>query len=361
MKERYVLKIQNFVDIDMKFDDIFNQKSLIAYSENFEYAPFLGDQLFPNIKTSELKVAFNELDTLMPIVASVHGFDTKAEIGSREGFAQLEIEKMLIKRQLPIKEELLINLTNPRTENEFNQLITQLFDDVRTLTMGVLARCEAMKMEMLATGQITIDENDVQIVLDYQVPDDHKEVLSGTNLWSDYVNSDPLEDIMEWHQKIIDDTGITPTYALTSSKVVSTLRKHPKVQIAINGANYEGKLVTLADINVLMTALGLPVIATYDEQYKKETHDSSNPFEQKRYFPENVFVMFPEQNLGNGVFGDTPETRLLTRKGFDVSGVGNVTITRYSTEDPANEWTKATGLFAPTFPAYKSVYQATVL
>ena len=361
IERKYKLKIQNFADATMNFEDIFNQKTLIDYSSNFTYKPFLGDQLFPNMKTADLKVAFNELDTLMPVVASVHGFDTKAEIGSREGFAQLEMEKILIKRQLPIREELLINLTNPRTNSEFQQLIGQLFDDVRKLTMGVLARCEAMKMEMLATGKITIDENEVNVTLDYEVPATHKETLSDTDLWSDYENSDPISDIMTWTQTIIDDTGITPRYALTSSKVASILRQHPKVQSAINGANYAGKLVTLSDVNALLGSLELPTIATYDEQYRKETHNKSKPYEQKRYFPVDTFVIFPEENLGNGVFGDTPESRLLTRKGFDVSSIGNVTITRYSTEDPANEWTKATGLFVPTFPAYKNVFQAKVI
>lgn len=361
MNMKFKLEIQNFADIETTFEDAFSQVELIDYSSNFNYANFLGDELFPNIKTSSLKVAFNETDTLMPIVASVHGFDTKAEIGSREGFEQLEMEKMLIKRQLPIKERMLIELNNPRNQQEFEQLIAQLYNDVKILTMGVLARCEAMKMEVLSKGQITIDENDVQIVLDYKVPDEHKETLLDTALWSDTENSDPIGDIQRWSDTIIDDTGVTPEYALTSNKVVSLLKKNDSVQLAINGQNYAGKLVTLTDINTLLLSLGLPVIQTYDEQYKKETHDPSSPFEKARYLDEDRFVMFPNENLGNGVFGDTPESRLLITKGFDVSSMGNVTITRYSTEDPAGEWTKATGLFVPTFPAYKNVFQAVVL
>lgn len=361
IEKLYKLNIQRFADVETSFEDAFSQAELIEYSKNFEYKPFLGDQLFPNIKTTSLKVAFNETDTLMPIVASVHGFDTKAEIGSRDGFEQLEMEKMLIKRQLPIKEKLLLELTNPRNIQEFRQLISQLYDDVRILTMGVLARCEAMKMEVLSTGKITIDENEVKITLDYKVPAEHKETLTDTKAWNDLENSDPLADIMKWSETIIDDTGVTPEYALTSNKVVSLLRQHPKIQEAINGANYKGKIVTLNDVNALLMSLNLPIIRTYDEQYKKDTGNKAKPYEKKRYFPHDTFVMFPNENLGNGVFGDTPEMRVLTKKGFDVSGMGNVTITRYSTEDPAGEWTKATGLFVPTFPAYKNVFQAVVL
>lgn len=358
---KYKLNIQNFADIETTFEDAFSQAELIDYSRNFTYKPFLGDQLFPNIRTTSLSVAFNETDTLMPIVASVHGFDTKAEIGSREGFSQLEFDKMLIKRQLPIKEKLLLELTNPRNQQEFAQLIKQLYDDVTILTMGVLARCEAMKMELLSKGEINIDENGVKIKLDYQVPASHKDTLTDTKAWNDLENSDPLADIMRWSEKIIEDTGVTPKYALTSQRVVSLLRQNPKIQEAINGANFKGKIVTLADVNALLTSLDLPIIQTYDAQYKKETGNKSNPYKQIRYFPQECFVMFPEENLGNGVFGDTPEMRVLTKKGFDVSGMGNVTITRYATEDPAGEWTKATGLFVPTFPSYKNVFQSVVL
>ena len=354
--KRLKLYIQTFTT--MSFADAFNQTELIDYSRTMTTKPFLGDMLFPNRKSVDLKASFTELGAMIPIVASVHGFDTSAEIGSRDGFNVLEIEKMLIKRKLPINEELLIKLSNPRNQQEFSELIERLYNDARILSEGVLARCEAMKMEVLANGSLSFDENNVKLTLDYQVPSGHKETLTGTSLWSDTANSKPLEDIQEWYDKIVDDQGVAPERALTSNKVVRLLCKNASIQLAVYGQNQAGKLVTLTELNNLFETMGLPLIETYDEKYRKQS--ANGKYTQIRYFPEDKFVMFPIDNLGNGCFGYTPEERNLA-KTYDVTGMGNVTLTTYDTSDPVAQWTKATGLFVPTFPAYKEVFQSKVI
>lgn len=207
--------------------DILNETEMLNYSRNVELKPYMGDELFPDRKTSSLTAGFVESDSIAPVVASVHGFDTKTQIGTRDSFSMLEFDKMLIKRQLPIKEEMLEKLAVPRSTEEYQEVIDQIFNrDAYNLMQSVKARCELMKMQLLSTGIVTVDENNVKIALDYQVPASHKVALTeATDKWSDTVNSDPIEDMRTWADMVNEDQGVVPTRALTSTKVLRLIQK----------------------------------------------------------------------------------------------------------------------------------------
>lgn len=347
--------IQYFAESNSNMD-ILNEAEMINYSREVVMPTMLGDELFPDRKTLSLKVGFVEANALAPVVASVHGFDTKTQIGSRDSFETLEFDKMLIKRQLPITEELLEKLANPRTREEYNEIVDTIYNDGYNLMTSVKARTEAMKMELLSKGTVTIDENNVQIVLDYQVPANHKAILS---VGWDQPTSTPLADIQQWVDKINEDTGIVPTRALTSTKVLRNLQKNESVQIALYGEVQKGKFVTQAELNSLLESMGLPTIAVYDRVYRKQLDDGT--YKTVRYFPENQFTLFPSDRLGEGLYGRTPTELRKVRTGHNDTQYGNIYLTVYDQDDPVVTWTKAEGLFAPSFPAYKEVFMATVL
>lgn len=331
--------------------ELFTQNEVLSYVRDREYKPLLGETLFPERKQPSLKLDQLSGGSRIPIAASIHDFDTEAEIGSRIANKQ-ELELSLIKRKMQLKETDIIALENPRTQAEQDYLVGQVYNDIDSLVAGVRARVEAMRMEVLAAGQVTVKENGLNFTLDYHVPDEHKEALTGTNVWTNE-NSDPLADIERW----IDTLDTKPTRALTSRKIYRALASHPKIIAAIFGKD-SGRVVSQADLDAFMETHGYPVIRTYDEKYKVQ--EANGKYTTKKYFPENKFAMFNDDLLGETLYGPTAEETRLTRDpAVDTTLVSNVLATVYDeTRDPVGTWTKAVATALPSFAAADEVFQA---
>ncbi|MFS1013597.1 major capsid protein [Enterococcus casseliflavus] len=331
--------------------ELFTQNEVLSYVRDREYKPLLGETLFPERKQPSLKLDQLSGGSRIPIAASIHDFDTEAEIGSRIANKQ-ELELSLIKRKIQLKETDIIALENPRTPAEQAYLVGQVYNDIDSLVQGVRARVEAMRMEVLASGQVTVKENGLNFTLDYHVPTEHKEALTGTNVWTNE-NSDPLADIERW----IDALDTKPTRALTSRKIYRALATHPKIIAAIFGKD-SGRVVSQADLDAFMETHSYPVIRTYDEKYKVQQADGT--YATKKYFPENKFAMFNDDLLGETLYGPTAEETRLTRDpAVDTTLVSNVLASVYDeTRDPVGTWTKAVATALPSFAAADEVFQA---
>ncbi|MFT4191672.1 MAG: hypothetical protein QM617_09150 [Comamonas sp.] len=69
----------------------------------------------------------------------------------------------------------------------------------------------------------------------------NQETLSGTSQWSDYDNSDPLPQIMEYFDSMV----MRPNVAVLGRRVATKLRMHPKVCKAVFGNNTDAGSVSL--------------------------------------------------------------------------------------------------------------------
>lgn len=163
-----------------QISDLFTQHDLIDYTLNRQYPDMRGDELFPAIKVNSLTIDILKRQNRIPVIASYAAFDSEAEIGSRsaEGAA---IELALIKRKMQIKEQDLYAMLNPRSAAEASYLKQHVYNDFDVLNQGVLARLEKTAMDVLATGktELTDESGKVVINLDYQVPTEHQEALTG--------------------------------------------------------------------------------------------------------------------------------------------------------------------------------------
>ncbi len=334
--------------------ELFDQKEILNYLQNRQYPPLLGETLFPEVKRDSLEFDQIKGARKIPVVASVHAFDTEAEIGSREASKQ-GLELALIKRKLPLSEKEIIALENPRTPAEQQYLMKEVYNDIDTLVAGVRARVEVMRIDAVSSGILTISENNLTLTFDYGVPANHKQVNSGTDLWTDAA-SDPIEQIQDWYSTL----GTKPRRALTSGAALAALLKHPKVISALFG-NGSGRVATRQDLNAFMQQLELPTIATYDDVYRKQA--ANGTYSQIRYFPQNKFVMLPDGPLGETIYGPTPEEIRLSRNPeVDIRKVGNVLAMVYEESlDPVSTYTKAVATALPSFPAADEVFQAQVI
>ena len=330
--------------------ELFNQKTMLDYSKTREYKPFLGETLFPEVKHSTLEFDMIKGGSSLPTIASVHAFDTEAEIGSREASKQA-LEAAYIKRKMQITEKDLIALTQPRNEAEKNYLMQNVFNDVDTLVNGVRARVELMRIEALSKGKVTLNENGLNMSVNYHVPSDHQEALSGAGLWT-ADSADIIGDMERWADTLTDK----PTRALTSTKILRSILRNAKIIAALFGKD-SGRIPTRQDLNAFLQQHDLPVIAVYDAKYRKQA--ANGFYTSHRYLDEDKFVMFGDGTLGETLYGPTPEESRMLREGADVSSVGKIiTMVFEEGQDPVSTWTKAAATAIPSFHAADNVFQA---
>lgn len=338
----------------MNILELITDKDRLEFSQNLSIERnYMGDRLFPNVKTKHLEAEFYRLadDLQIPTMAKVHAFDTEAAIGSRPALERVTVEKLLIKEKINQSERLALLLANGVPETD---LISYVYDDMGRLAESVKTRTEVAKMELLQTGKITINENNVKFTIDYGVPKEHKVAYT----WNS-ADADILADI----QAMIDVAkakGKRITKAVTSTKIVAQMRKNKSIQTAIYGVNALGTFISLSQINTLMMEMFGFTIEVNDEMYGFET--ATGVKTTKRYFDENKFVLMatlPNNTLGTGLWGVTPE-ELKQSPWSQKSAQQYITLTQWETPDPVATWTKASGVFVPVLPSQNSLVIATI-
>ena len=336
-----------------RIEELLSHKELIDYTKARTLPAMVGETLFPSKKIEGLEVEMVKGASNVPVAASIHAFDSETEIGSREGGSYSMQELALIKRKIKLGEKELIALNNPRNSVEEKQIIDKIFADVDNLTNGVLARVEAMRLEALSTGKLSINENGVKATVDYGTPTNHKT----SKTWSSG-SEKILENIFDMCNQIVKDTGYTPTRALTSTKVLNMLLKDAAIRKGIFGINSE-RLLTVNELNQFLAAQSLPQIAAYDAQYR--TQGKNGAYTTTRYLGEDKFIIMPDGIMGNTFYGVTAEELELRNKAdVDLQSVGNIFVEQYNTNDPVAKWVKAVATAMPSFPYADQVGMFTI-
>lgn len=317
------------------------------------------DQLFTAVKTPDRKVT-NIIGAYgVPISASIHAWDSTTEVASRDSINVNEIEKVLIKEQIPIREQDIMTLNDTNNRVVQSNIVKNLFNDAKNMTERVLTRARAMAMEALTTGHVTAkDENNLlSIDIDYGLPSDHKEALLDANLWT-AAGADIIGDLLRWSMKLTDDGAENPAYVLASRATIATVMKNDALKKAITGASVPRPL-SLTEVNNFLTAQDLPKFVSFDEKYRKQKKDGQ--YEVIPFIPKNTVVLIPNGALGKQEFGPTAEEyELMNDKSYELISQQNVIVEVYRTPDPVARWTKAVTSCMPSFARANEVFIATI-
>lgn len=332
----------------MTIFDLVLSAELVAYWEALtqDEAPYIGEELFPADKKRGLNLQWIKGSQGLPVVLKNSAFDVAAIPRARIGFDKLSANMPYFKESTYIDEELRQELNMVlETGNQayIDSVMNRVFDDETRLLRGAAAAREMMRMMALTTGVITMESNGQVFNFDYGVPAEHK-ITVGTS-WSDLTNSDPMEDIRQAKEQILDDTGAVITRAICDGKTWRNLRNNEKIKkeifVLTNGAGAisDNRLRTY-----LMDELGIEVVVN-DKRYVDNTGTTV------KYIPEDVFVMFPDGALGKTWFGTTPaESDLMTGSAANVALTDTgVAVTTVKKEDPVQVETIVSMICLPSF------------
>lgn len=330
--------------------ELFNQKEILNYLKERKFPAMMGEELFPEVKKQSLEFDVLTNASKTPVIASVHGYDTESEIGQREA-QKKAIELALIKRKMQLKEKEIIALESPRNEAEKQALMKDVYNDFDNLIESVRARVEKMRMDVIANGVITLDENELDATIDYGVPTENKV----TNVDWTSSTANPINDMISWANKLDQ----MPGRVITSNTILAKILANKNVTNALFGKDTT-RLASSGELNIYLESLGLPKIYTYDKKYRKL--EANGTYTKHRYFPEDKFVMLPNETLGETVYGPTAEEiRLQRNPAVDVRLVGKIFACMYEEGlDPVSTWEKAVATALPTLSCAEDIFQAKI-
>ena len=319
------------------------------------------DQVIDDTKTDNLVAEWESLaaEYQIPVMAQFHGFDTEAKTTFRVPVDRHNIEKGLIKVKINQSERMRTLIRSGVQNDDLYEYI--LRDGIR-LSDQVVTRSKVAKNELLATGKVTIKENNLNLTVDYGVPN------ANTSLTLDLSSS---ADIISQIQTIVDsakNAGVTITGIYTSSANINKMRQNAGLQTAINGNIGAGSMIRKTVMEEFLSEeFGINTILTNDLTYGKSATVGANGrpnITTARYFPQNKVTFFatnPGGRLGRGLWGDPPEidnARFYSNE--EPSSSPFVYVTQKMEWDPAVLWTKASALFMPVLFNPNSLYIATV-
>ena len=299
----------------------------------------------------------------IPMMAQFHGFDTESQKTFRVPVDHRNIEKGLIKVKINQSERLRA-LTRTGVQGD-TAIYDYVMNDGIRLADQVFTRSKVAKNELMATGKITIKENDLDLTVDYGVP------ASQLAFTLDF-GAGAAKDIPAQLQDITDaalDVGVTITGMYCGRTVINKLRNNAAIQTAIGGNIGAGVLLSnVALQNYLNDEFGITQVLTNDLTYGASATigaDGRPSITTARYYPTDKVTFYGTvggARLGTGLWGDPPEVD--AGRFFDVSTEGSVSpyvyVMQWMETDPTVLWTKASGLFMPVLFNPNSLFIASV-
>lgn len=328
--------------------NLIKNQDRVDYSSNYTYGrTYMGEKLFPSVKTDNLTVRVMQLleGGDLPVAAVVHSFDSEAKIGDRPNFEIVSLEKMFIKEKINQTERIIQFLGDRASDNEVKAFV---YDDMGNMLSRVQTRAEVARMELLSTGKVTIKENNITKEVDYKLSVNNKVPFT----WSD-----PSADIIGDLRTLVATArskGKILQRAITSAKVLGYIMNNTAII-----KMWEKTMDVMTDVSVLRwlsAQFGIEFVLN-DEVYKESATSNTT----HRFFKEDVISFVSTRlALGESVYGVTPEERELKNSGATVTEKMLVSLTQWKTPDPVAVWTKASALFVPVIKDINGLYIATI-
>lgn len=354
----------------MKLTDIYSAKAVGMYwntrNEDTNTAPYFGSTLFPSAKKNGLDLKFIKGKSGLPITLKPSAFDAIPDIRDRIGVKAIQTEMPFFREGFTLNEtdRQEINRAKDAADPYIQPVLDNIYRDVDNLINGANVVPERMIMQLLspADGSPKINISADGVVYDYDYDTDGSfkknqfKKLTGTAVWTDYTNSDPISDIEDAQDYIERQTGVKPTILLLTKKTLKDIAANEKIKsyilakAAVSGGAV--RMTTGLVKQYLAEELGITCVVN-EKKFIDETGTA------KSFYPDNMATLLPAQTLGNTWYGTTPEeSDLMSAANADVAivntGVAVTVIT--PPEIPVKTKTYASEIVLPSFEGMDMVF-----
>lgn len=352
------------------FDFMIAQPIAYYYTElQSNERPYIGQQFFPPRKKAGITLEWIRGRGNLPIILKPNAFDAKPLVRDRQGI-EIESTKMpFFRESMRIGEndrQMLIQFgENTRNNPYAREIINRIFDDAANLLAGASVVPEVMRMSIIVNGQFSMatpanSGHDVAYTYNYD-PDgtwaaNNITTLTGTDVWSDYTNSTPIEDLIELMRNA-RQLGYTLRYAVMGFETFLDLTRNVNIRTSMNPSLGPNNGWTDNQIRTFIEQQTGLTLLVYDKQYT-DSEDAAQFFYPQR---GNV-TLLPAEPVGSTWYGTTPEEADLMGglSDADVSIVDTgVAICTKMESLPVNRIVWASEIVLPSFERMDAVYNIT--
>lgn len=320
-------------------------------------SPYLGEVFFPSRTQKGLKFSYLKGKQGLPVALVSANWNTDVLYRDRGGIMELSSKLPYFKEAYAIDEELRQEILTAKEEYAV-QLFSQVFDDTNALLDGADVAVERMRMQLLSQGTIAVQENGVDKAYDYGF-ETSKQLVTETTLWS-ASGATPFASVVARKKAYKKITKKEAKYAVFGSEAFEKLASDSSVLDYFAKLPIPNLAPTDDEIKTyLERRLGLTIFVN-DKEYLKARDFNGTPIP---FYPSDRYTLLASLDLGETIYGTTPEAIDLTSGGALSVEVmaNNVTITTWKEVDPVNVNVKVSEVVAPSCPAIDQIYIVKVL
>lgn len=243
--------------------DLIDPATLTGYARaslsDYEAARGTLAQFLPNREVPDTVVRFVKGQTGLVEAARFRAFDAEPEIGKTPGGSRVTLELPALGQNIPVSEYQQLRTRNAADDAILNQILATTDRVVRAVSDAI----ERLRGIVLTTGKATI--NTANFGGNFTSDDDFGRssghTVTAGAAWSTGSVS-RLTDLQTWYDTYVATNGSEPGAILASNRVIRALASGTEFQTQL--VNGGARPATLAEVQGLITAAGLPPIIRYD-------------------------------------------------------------------------------------------------
>lgn len=269
--------------------------------------PAFSDRFLPNENIYSNTFAYDVIKKNNNVAAMI-GVGAEPPVVDRDAVASRMGELAKFGLKDIVTEEELLQLNQPRHNQEKEALVDKLLLKGTDLVTALQDRVEFTKSEAIATGGVKYSGNGVKVNIDFteDMPNSHKVALTGDNTWANDEH-DVIGDLLEWVEEYEDNSGSKPDVILMSRETQALLLKNAVIVTEAMGIKEHGRgRVSIDQLNSVLGGYDLPPVEVVSKRKAKHTNYYTGEQDTLEFFPKNRIVMVSE-GVGNFLFGPTAE------------------------------------------------------
>lgn len=293
----------------------------------------------PNEMLNDIVARFEVGNTGLQPIAEYLSYDTETPLASLPGAQRVTIElpKLGLKMRVSEYEQLRArgNLSNVILRTSVERITERLVD-------AISDRLEYERGFAIENASLYIDDQTgFKQTGDWGRDASHEVVAP--KYWTDTAAADPLEDLIRWRDQYVATNGYAPGAILTSTRVLTTLQRHPSLRVLASSLAGAPQVVTVDAVSNALAAYGLPPITLYDRQV------NFRGVVQKVLSPEYLFMLpSPGSTVGGVKLGATYWGTTL-ESGEPEYGIGEldrpgIVVGTWKTRDPIAVWVHSSAI-----------------
>ncbi|MBN1058524.1 major capsid protein [Clostridium botulinum] len=350
----------------MKLTNYVNPQKIALYVKQLPVEDTMDKMLFPNKKVDGTTFEMAKGAKKRAVALRQSAFDTRAKLRSLNAKVDTNTKEIpFFKEGVTVSEKDkrdLMDLKAAGADDRAEFVLNEIYKGHAELVEGADIVAKGMRAQVIQNGNIVYSSNpqDGNVIVDYGIPSNHKVTLTGTDKWTD-ASADIYGDIVKFKQILTKEHYAAPNAMLmTEVTFMNTIMKNTAIINDIKNSNLNTtRILDETDfLNFLQRRLKMSVAFEETTTYCPYKGAKEIP-----YYDDNKVTFINSTNLGNTLYGVTPEEYDLsvrTNKWPTIIYDGRIAISTEEMFDPVTTNTKVSVMPIVSFEKADETIFATV-